>query len=503
MNYSRGLFFLTVLDLINQKFISLQTHKTKASIVDTAKRYMEIFKDIEVKFNTKSRIGFFISVSEKEKDFIAYCNSLYKLLGKFVDETAKARELSKFLAALIEDIERLKLEVQNNIKTKPCVVFLAQDSSIWPSLESVWEAFANDSRCQVRLIQVPFNHANLDKGTEFLPYYLERGYPVISADNYDMSQDNPDIVFFAKPYDSVPKEYYIDSVCKVVNRTVYIPYGFEVAKLVDYQFRQPLQFKAWRVIAHSEANKKMFAKYGYNNGKNVVAMGHPSFDKIIKFLKEKPKIYPEWESKTRNRKVILWNSHFTIQQDTGWGTYLLWRELIFKLIFENQDLVLLWRPHPLFFGSLKKNNIMNDLEIDEFKESIKHSDNIILDESGDYRYSMYASDALISDGTSFLLEYLATKKPILYTPKPDGWGILDDHLVEHYYIANNEEDIIKFFKMMIKGEDPLYEKRMETLGEYLMNLDGRIGEKIKDYLLSELEKEERKSAVYLVNSAFD
>ena len=60
------------------------------------------------------------------------------------------------------------------------------------------------------------------------------------------------------------------------------------------------------------------------------------------------------------------------------------------------------------FGALINQNYMTEEEKNRFIKDLDREDNVIYDNTSDYRIAFYTSDALITDGTSFSFEYRST-----------------------------------------------------------------------------------------------
>ena len=108
--------------------------------------------------------------------------------------------------------------------------------------------------------------------------YRAAGLPVVHCEDYDLAKESPDLVFFLKPYDLIPSQYYIDEVERIVKRSVFIPYSVKwvdhenLPLLVRYHFQLPLQEKAWKIFDTPKAirqdyiviSKKTWRKFRNN-----------------------------------------------------------------------------------------------------------------------------------------------------------------------------------------------------------------------------------------------
>lgn len=381
-------------------------------------------------------------------------------------------------------------ELADGYEKRLKVVFFAQEVSVWPSFESIYVSMVKDERFSVELVYIPFFHPNsMSDDSEYIYYRDTLRLDIYRHDEYDLSKSSPDVAFFLKPYDLIPKQYQIKDVDKVVRRIVYIRYGFEIANWnIKYHFQTLLQHKAWRFIVYGEPILSLAKKYGYRNAENVVAWGHPRAD-YYNLYNKNIDIQSSLIKKINGRKVILWNTQHTVQDGVGGGTFFKWKEEIFKYFEEQNDIFLLWRPHPLMFGALINEGYISANELEIWIKNINEKDNIFIDRTLDYRNSFYLSDAIVTDGTAFLIEYLYTNKPIIYTPKGKGIYFYEE-LYKSLYVAEKNGELCDFIDMIRQNLDPKSNDRV-LLSDYLLvkNKNG-VGKSIKENVLSDLINEE-------------
>lgn len=410
---------------------------------------------------------------------------------KALDAYAAALEFGAS-ESLILGIYREFTEVAYKVEARCKVTFLMQEESVWPSTQSVYEAMRADERFETHLVYVPFTHKNETQQDRNLEIYRSMGLPIANYTEYDLSKDNPDIVFFAKPYAAVPQPFYIREVEKIVEHTVYIPYGMETNyRLIRYGFQEYLHYRAWRHIVHGPTVKAVGRKYGYRNGENIVVWGHPRADN---YLPEKHYAIPdEWIKKIRGRKVLCWCPHHTIVPGPECvSTWLQFFKVVFAAMERHPDIVLLWRPHPLLFGAIVNNGYMTQAELDTLITEKTPEDNIILDRSSDYRTSFAISDAMITDGTTFSVEYLYTGKPLMLTTE-DINQFYDAALMEKaLYIGRIPQDIERFIDGISKEEDPKREERKNYIRQTMFVPDkGTVGEYIAEHIINDLIREKK------------
>ena len=378
----------------------------------------------------------------------------YDFLEK-IEKLLRKEAAQKWLPQLLEQITSMT-------RTKIHALFLTQEMSCWPSLETVFAAARENEDYEATLVYTPFHHENLTNVVDYYDAYRELGLPVLRHNAYDLPQESPDVVFVNKPYANIPELYQEKHLSQVVPRLIYIAYGMELTTdLIKFGFQYHAQYKAWRHVAYGNIVKEFGKRYGYRGGENIVVWGHPKADHYRDMDAKKDLIPQEWIRRINGRKTILWTPHHLIDlNETGTGTWQIWGDHILQLAMERKDLFFIIRPHPMMVGALVNNGVYTQSQMDRLMEKISKAENILWDSSSSYLPAFYAADAIITDGTTFSFEFLYTKKPILLTPRNMESFYQYEDMLESYYIVNRRRDIADFMDMIGRGEDPLKEKRL-------------------------------------------
>jgi hypothetical protein len=494
MNYSRYIYFET---LIKESVRSIE--RLYAQSKQLLKLYLNDLQE-EIR-NKREQI-----YSRQEKSewpvtsgdlvFIRYLDATEIIVSSLIMKRWLPKwTINNAISQLSKMLKTLETEHHPKIK----VVFLAQETNIWPSLESVYHAFAGDSRCEAQLLYVPFEHRNNDKKIDSFTIYQNMGLPIKHCLDYNLADESPDIVFFSKPYDGIPMQFHIDNVDPVVQRSVYIPYWVNwmavqnLQFLIDYHYRMSLHDKAWKIFDAPDYVRISHAQYGSRKGENLELIGHPRFDAIGKLRDIRKDIPVSWDEKIDNKMAILWNTHSYIKDD-GWSTFATLGNQILEFFRTHQHFVLIWRPHPHFFNSLINGNVMAEEDVDALKTLVSSSNNIILDATPNYLYAFSVADALISDASSLLVEFLPTRKPILYTYNNSSRFIVNENLLPALYEASTWNDVEKFIQMLMDGKDHKAEERKKVVEKFMPNARKNVGELIMNKCIEDLVAEEIQSA---------
>jgi CDP-glycerol glycerophosphotransferase (TagB/SpsB family) len=259
--------------------------------------------------------------------------------------------------------------------------------------------------------------------------------------------------------------------------------------LIGYHFQLPLHEKAWKIFDSPNFILRSHNEYGRRKGENVELIGHPRFDVIRKLEKRKAEIPVGWKEKIAGKLVVMWNTHSYIATE-NWSTFGAFGRQVLDYFKSTQQLVLLWRPHPHFFNSLVNGGIMTEAQVDELMAQVRDTENMILDQTSDYISAFSVADALISDASSILVEFLLTSKPSLYTYNESNYSIVHEDLQPAFYQASTWEEVEKFLQMVVDKIDNKLGERMNVVENFMPNVGRDVGELIMDKCIQDLMAEE-------------
>ena len=379
-----------------------------------------------------------------------YCELAYQLYqslqsGKTVNHRPIVKKLEKCIHRTVNGIDAFP--------TRTEAVFLPYKASMWDSLESVWKAADADPNCDAYVIPIPYCDKNPDGSVKEVHYEgaLYPDYvPITHYEKYDFEKRHPDMAYIHNPYDeynfvtSVDPLFYSSSLKSCAEELVYIPYYILAEppeKLWEWEAEDqekyltslenfailPGVINADKVILQSEAMKRCFVEiltrhFGKETKKDwegkILGTGSPKVDKVLNTRVEALEIPVEWQEIIQKpdgtrKKIILYNTGLSAMLKHNEQMLLKIRD-VFRVFKENREnVVLLWRPHPLLEATLESMRIelaevYRTLKAEYLKEGYG-----IYDDSPDLDRAIILSDAYYGDLSSVVWLYQKTGKPVM------------------------------------------------------------------------------------------
>lgn len=379
-------------------------------------------------------------------------------------------------------------------KEKIKVAFLAIHDSNW-KLEQVYRKLEKLERFDPLIIVCPdlrrgenYMIDQLNKTTEF---FKTNHYNVLSSFMNETNtwmdikaKINPDIIFFINPHNITREEYHIDNFLDKL--TCYVPYSVRNDHLSELAFNSPFQQLVWKNFYETPIHKKIAEIIAFNRGINVEVTGYPIFEVIIN---KASKVQKE-------KKTIIWAPHWTIEKNSllNKSCFLIYSDFFIEFFEKNSDKInLVLRPHPFLKHTLSKETVWGKEKTEDFFERWKTTPGLSINE-GDYTTLFAESDLLIHDSVSFLTEYLATKKPAIYTKRPED---IDPPMNEfgkrclnvHYIVEKSNEIEALITNLLFKNQDYKQKEREDFFNNFIepySNASGKIVEILESYAINKI-----------------
>lgn len=349
-----------------------------------------------------------------------YCEQLYLLSQKETLENSDMDELDELLEAVEEKLKAVQDGYQ--------IVFFPYKASMWDSMESIWEAFSQDERCECIVVPIPYREFDAKTNSWIERHELADFPEYIRARDYRTFQietEQPDMAYIHNPYDDwnrvtcVYPQFFSRELKKHVKKLVYVPYYMTTGYISPEHLHLPVYEHMDYMIAQSDKFKDGCKGMPYYD--KILPYGTPKADRVIKICKDGAEIPQEWKEILQGKKSVMLNT--SIGRFLAHGDVYFQKLLhIFKWFKKREDIVLIWRPHPLLESTVRS---MKPQLMEKYQELVAYfkNENIgIWDSTPDITRTIATVDAYIGeDGSSVVNLFGVANKPIF---------ILDNTLLE-------------------------------------------------------------------------
>lgn len=290
------------------------------------------------------------------------------------------------------------------------VVAVVQVQSTWLALESICAALAAHDGVRLEVVALPSEHELAANDTSH--FVTAQGYLAHDLAWFErqLADEAGDLalVLLDNPWDALrPEALRSANLADAGVRIAYSPYGNNVGAgddILQMQYNLQLHWVAWRIYARSSAQLGMFRRHCSVGNDHVRVLGMPKLDRITA-LRPLPADHP-LVVQAAGRPVVLWNPHFSFGPE-GWSTFDRYVGPLLSWFDAHPDVVLLVRPHFRLFRDMRRDADGRRLE-QVVRDHVARADNVLLDDSEDYLPAFAVSDALVSDLSSLITEYLPT-----------------------------------------------------------------------------------------------
>jgi hypothetical protein len=335
------------------------------------------------------------------------------------------------------------------------VAFLLISDAVFPC-RSLYELMADDDAFEPVIVITP----DVMRSPEHAKEQMQQSYASLSQHyaHVIMARDDQgnlidiskscDLVVFASPYDHMAHRYYQMQYLRYKDvLTIYANYSYMVKayslRLLDYI--SPFYQHLWLYLVDNAENYAAAKASGCIDGQLFTA-GYLKLDD-----------YPNIEVNKKTSKTILICSHHTVQE---WkdgleiSNFLRYAKLFLRLPEEYPQIHFIFRPHPLLIYNLEQDSIWGNQKTQAYLEQLLRHTNVTYSKGGDYLANFAASDGIIHDCGSFVLEYLFTEKPACFMLKDAStydseFTLTGQACLDHHYHVHTEDDIHYFIDNVI------------------------------------------------------
>ena len=374
------------------------------------------------------------------------------------------------------------------------VAFLFQAGTVWASWESVYDAFVNDDRFNVRIILLTQTTVETSHNKDAEDYLKNIGLDFEMAEDINFDEYIPHAVFIQFPYDAA---FHTPDMLSLRfrnrgSRVIYIPYGIEISDTPMARkdhFNSRVIENSWRIYVSAEGIKAEYDKY-CRNREAVRVTGSPKFDCVRN--KEKYPLPQCIKEKAASRKIVILKLHFPkVNIIDGVRCmitpYLSEYKLFAEQLSNYRNYFFIILPHPKMVGKMVASDIQGDnLLVDESLELMRLLDvneNVYIDTTSDYRYSLYNASAIIMDRSGLMLEAAMLDVPLLLMENSDykeAYTRPVDEVMNTVAKGATCNDMCTFLDELSLNKDYSNADTKEALNEWFPLSDGLSGKRIRD-----------------------
>ena len=347
------------------------------------------------------------------------------------------------------------------------VVLICQMPQLWNKQESVYLQMLRDPQFECTILTVPDESIAKEHQKESLAFFDRLEGRVIQAQKADgswasLEELRPDYVFYQRPYDHYLPECYRSGTVAAYARICYIPYCYACTVPVEAScyhqafFTNVYLFFAENAYARDLVYHREEALYGAGR-KKALYLGYPALDQILSARSVKSMFWEKEEDAGIFK--MLWCPRWTTDKNLGSSNFFEYKDALPGLVQSKEDWSMVFRPHPMMFDNFVKTGEMTAREAESYLRQYQAQAGLYYDKEADYYATLWRSDILIADLTTVMIEYLVTRKPIIYCVADIEYNAFMKGILSGCYCVETWEELRQTIAMLSAGEDPLKEQR--------------------------------------------
>lgn len=320
------------------------------------------------------------------------------------------------------------------------VVFLVFYFEAWDALDAIYRGMLADPRFDPMVVSLPRKLTGYDKfrDEKKVSAFLESQGIGHERFKFKKSKDGlarlkelaPDYVFLNYPWQrNYKKNYQIEKLVEFT-KVCYVPY-FSTSLVQEpgesgvapHQYTQPTHQLAHMVFLQDADTKAAFDANG--RADHAFLTGTPKIDALMAARDEVPSIWPIVRELPGGKEPfkLLWAPHHSYADRwLNFGHFNDQREPMLTYAQQHPEMDIVFRPHPFLFGTMTDREVMTPEEVDDWRSRWDALPNTFTDLGAPLTSLLLGSDALLTDGVSFLAEYpLVTGKPAIFWEKSVHW----------------------------------------------------------------------------------
>jgi hypothetical protein len=471
----------------------------------------------------RARIGTALALLRWAKDLPPRVDALERQLGAIDAELHAHRDdvgvVQSRLAQVISTVEESRegsVELRESVdvvarrtalRRRPTrVLFLVHVFGAWDSYHALVEAMGASKDFEPIVASIPRRFAGSDGlgGEEDVHRGLtERGVPHLRfADGAPrdilrlIKAIEPDVIFRQSQWDAdIPDELGTERLgfartCLVpyetMNIVVNVPDHRSSNTAVDSDYHRA----AWLVFCTNEMMLETAVRDGARGGTQFRVVGHPKADHLRTAPPDWP-VYGTADGAARPGRIV-WSAHHTIAQGwTDFGAIHLMRDGMLAWAEQCIGTQFVFMPHPAllpFFDSGA--SPISRAEFDAWMQEWAALPNTAVLSEANYGPALAASDVMVTDGLSMLVEYQLFGKPVIFFEREGHrpFNAIGEQVVTGVHTVRTVQEVRTLAEKFVGGApDPRRFRQRDNVQKLFG--DGGSAERILAALRQEIARE--------------
>lgn len=389
------------------------------------------------------------------------------------------------------------------------VIFLVFYMEAWDALDGIYRGMLADQRFDPLVVTIPRKLTGYDGFTDeplISKFFTEQGivYERFSSEDSligleRLKEIDPDYLFLNYPWQrNYPPGYQVEQLIRFTH-VCYVPYftsslvrepNFD--GIAPHQYTQPTHRLAHMIFLQDAEVASAFVEADYGN--QIYRTGTPKIDALLDSAAKTAPYWPLDRVLAFGERPfrLLWSPHHSY--DPNWLNFGVFAEMCndmleFARTHQHIDVVL--RPHPFLFGTVTDRDLMTPEELATWKRFWAALPNTATHESAGFSAIFLASDALLTDGISFLVEYpLVTGTPAIFWEKANHWAFTHTGILAAA-ASISVTGMDEFAAAVMAAEAGLLPPRAEEIAEllaYVSPYPGRAAASIIELVAEDFER---------------
>jgi hypothetical protein len=422
-----------------------------------------------------------------------------------LDAVTATVDMTRARTAELQDSVHLVARRTALRRSRTRVLFLVHVLGSWSSCRAVVDAMAASADFDPIVASIPhrFRGSTGLVGEEDAHRGLhEQGVPHLrftGGDDGDILQlikaMEPDVIFRQSQWDAdLPDELATERLgfartCLVPYETMNIVENVPDARTRNTAVDSAYHRAAWLVFCANEAVLETAVRDGARNGGQFRVVGHPKADHLRSAVPR----WPVGSAPDDDRPGrIVWSAHHTIAQGwTDFGLFHLVADEMLAWARESDDTEFVFMPHPALLP-LPDSDVspISRAQFDRWMRTWRELPNTAVLTEADYGPTLAASDLMVTDGLSMLVEYQLFEKPVLFLQREGHrpFNAVGEQVVAGVHPVSGVDEVRRLAEKFLGGEPDPLRSRQRDIVQRLFG-EGDSAARILDALRRELARE--------------